>query len=90
MDDALVVGISQSGESPDLVAVVKEGRRQGCATLAIPNAAGSPLTEVADHTLLLRAGPERSVAATKTYTAQQTRFPQSLIVEELYLFSQTF
>src|SRR5450759_471861 len=70
MDDALVVGISQSGESPDLVAVVEEGRRQGCATLAITNAAGSPLTEVADHTLLLRAGPERSVAATKTYTAQ--------------------
>ena len=70
MDDALVVGISQSGESPDLVAVVEEGRRQGCSTLAITNAAGSPLTEVADHTLLLRAGPERSVAATKTYTAQ--------------------
>src|SRR5450756_488570 len=37
MDDALVVGISQSGESPDLVAVVEEGRRQGCATLAITN-----------------------------------------------------
>ena len=70
MDGALVVGISQSGQSPDLVAVVEEGRRQGCPTLAITNAAGSPLTEVADHTLLLRAGPERSVAATKTYTAQ--------------------
>jgi glutamine---fructose-6-phosphate transaminase (isomerizing) len=70
MDDALVVGISQSGESPDLVAVVEEGRRQGCPTLAITNAAGSPLTVVADHTLLLRAGAERSVAATKTYTAQ--------------------
>jgi len=70
MDDALVVGISQSGQSPDLVAVVEEGRRQGCPTLAITNAAGSPLTTVADHTLLLRAGPERSVAATKTYTAQ--------------------
>jgi glucosamine--fructose-6-phosphate aminotransferase (isomerizing) len=70
MDGALVVGISQSGESPDLIAVVEEGRRQGCPTLAITNAAGSPLTQVADHTLLLRAGPERSVAATKTYTAQ--------------------
>ena len=70
MDGALVVGISQSGQSPDLVAVVEEGRRQGCPTLAITNAAGSPLTEVADHTLLLRAGPEKSVAATKTYTAQ--------------------
>jgi glutamine---fructose-6-phosphate transaminase (isomerizing) len=70
MAGALVVGISQSGQSPDLVAVVDEGRRQGCPTLAITNAAGSPLTTVADHTLLLRAGPERSVAATKTYTAQ--------------------
>jgi glucosamine--fructose-6-phosphate aminotransferase (isomerizing) len=70
MDDAVVVGISQSGQSPDLVAVVEEGRRQGCPTLAITNAPGSPLTTVADHTLLLRAGPERSVAATKTYTAQ--------------------
>lgn len=70
MDDAIVVGISQSGESPDLVAVVSEGRRQGCPTLAITNAPGSPLASVADHTLLLRAGPERSIAATKTYTAQ--------------------
>jgi glucosamine--fructose-6-phosphate aminotransferase (isomerizing) len=70
MDGALVVGISQSGQSPDLVAVVEEGRRQRCPTLAITNAPGSPLTMVADHTLLLRAGPERSVAATKTYTAQ--------------------
>lgn len=70
MHDALVVGISQSGESPDLVAVVAEGRRQGCPTLAITNAASSPLAEAADDTLLLHAGAERSVAATKTYTAQ--------------------
>jgi glucosamine--fructose-6-phosphate aminotransferase (isomerizing) len=70
MGDALVAGISQSGESPDLVAVVEEGRRQGCPTLAITNAEGSPLAAAADHTLLLRAGVERSVAATKTYTAQ--------------------
>jgi glutamine---fructose-6-phosphate transaminase (isomerizing) len=70
MDGALVVGISQSGQSPDLVAVVEEGRQQGCPTLAITNVAGSPLSAVADHTLLLRAGEERSIAATKTYTAQ--------------------
>lgn len=67
---ALVIGISQSGESPDLVAVVEEGRRQGCPTLAITNVDGSPITQVADHTLLLGAGRERSIAATKTYTAQ--------------------
>ena len=72
MTGALVVGISQSGQSPDLVAVVEEGRRQGCPTLAITNVAGSPLTEVADHTIVLRAGQERSIAATKTYTAQLT------------------
>jgi glucosamine--fructose-6-phosphate aminotransferase (isomerizing) len=70
MDGALVVGISQSGASPDLVAVVEEGRRQGCPTLAVTNVAGSPLTMVADHTILLRAGQERSIAATKTYTSQ--------------------
>jgi len=70
MAESLVVGISQSGQSPDLIAVVEEGRRQGCPTLAITNVAGSPLTAAADHTILLRAGQERSIAATKTYTAQ--------------------
>jgi glucosamine--fructose-6-phosphate aminotransferase (isomerizing) len=70
MTGALVVGISQSGESPDLVAVVEEGRRQGCPTLAITNVAGSPLGQMADHTIVLGAGQERSIAATKTYTAQ--------------------
>jgi len=70
MAGALVAGISQSGESPDLIAVVEEGRRQGCPTLAITNAAGSPLAAVADHTIVLHAGQERSIAATKTYTAQ--------------------
>jgi glucosamine--fructose-6-phosphate aminotransferase (isomerizing) len=70
MTGALVIGISQSGESPDLIAVVEEGRRQGCATLAVTNVAGSPLTAAAEHTIVLRAGQERSIAATKTYTAQ--------------------
>ncbi len=70
MDGALVVGVSQSGASPDLVAVVQEGRRQGCPTLAITNVDGSPLTQTADHTILLRADKEQSIAATKTYTAQ--------------------
>jgi glucosamine--fructose-6-phosphate aminotransferase (isomerizing) len=72
MTGALVIGISQSGESPDLIAVVEEGRRQGCLTLAVTNVAGSPLTSAADHTITLRAGKERSIAATKTYTAQLT------------------
>lgn len=70
MDSALVVGISQSGQSPDIVAVLEEGRRQGRPTLAITNDGSSPLAAAADHVIELHAGPERSVAATKTYTAQ--------------------
>jgi glucosamine--fructose-6-phosphate aminotransferase (isomerizing) len=68
--DALVVGVSQSGQSPDIVAVVESGRRQGALTLTITNRPGSPLAVAADHTLPLLAGEERAVAATKTYTAQ--------------------
>lgn len=70
MADALVVGISQSGQSPDIVEVVREGRRQGALTLAISNEPSSPLAEAAELVLPLHAGVERAVAATKTYTAQ--------------------
>ena len=68
LGDALVVGISQSGASPDIVSVVEEGRRQGALTLAITNTPGSPIAEAAEGAILLCAGEERSVAATKTYT----------------------
>jgi len=67
---ALVIGISQSGQSPDIVAVLEEGRRQGRPTLAVTNDGASPLAATADHVVELHAGAERSVAATKTYTAQ--------------------
>jgi glucosamine--fructose-6-phosphate aminotransferase (isomerizing) len=67
--DAIVIGISQSGASPDVVSVVAEGARQGAMTLAITNDASSPLAAAAAHVLDLGAGEERSVAATKTYTA---------------------
>ena len=67
---ALVVGISQSGQSPDILAVLEEGKRQGRPTLAITNDGASPLAAMADHVVELHAGPEQSVAATKTYTAQ--------------------
>jgi glucosamine--fructose-6-phosphate aminotransferase (isomerizing) len=70
MADALVVGISQSGRSPDIVAVVDAARRQGALTVALTNDAVSPLAETADHVVDLRAGPERATAATKTYTAE--------------------
>jgi glucosamine--fructose-6-phosphate aminotransferase (isomerizing) len=68
--DALVIGISQSGQSPDIVAVIEEARRQGAVTAAVTNGRSSPLATAAEHRLDLRAGPERSVAATKTYTAE--------------------
>jgi glucosamine--fructose-6-phosphate aminotransferase (isomerizing) len=67
---SLVAGISQSGQSPDLVEVLTEGRRQHRPTLAITNDAGSPLAGAADLVVDLAAGPERAVAATKTYTAE--------------------
>jgi glucosamine--fructose-6-phosphate aminotransferase (isomerizing) len=67
---ALVMGISQSGESTDIVEVMAEGRRQGALTLAITNRPDSPLAQTAEHFLLCEAGQERSIAATKTYTAQ--------------------
>lgn len=67
---ALVIGISQSGRSPDIVAVVEEARRQGQPTIAITNEPASPLAQAADHAVALEAGAEQSVAATKTYTAE--------------------
>lgn len=70
MKNALVIGISQSGQSPDIATVLKEAKRQGRPTIAITNYANSPLAAAADHVIEMHAGPERSVAATKTYLAQ--------------------
>ena len=67
LEGALVVGISQSGESPDVVEVLAEARRQGRPTVALTNRPDSPLGAVADEVLPLEAGDEQSVAATKTY-----------------------
>jgi glucosamine--fructose-6-phosphate aminotransferase (isomerizing) len=67
---ALVVGISQSGQSPDIVSVVEEARRQGAPTLAITNDLASPLANAAEMVLDTCSGPERAIAATKTYTTQ--------------------
>jgi glucosamine--fructose-6-phosphate aminotransferase (isomerizing) len=65
---ALVIGISQSGSSPDVVGIVAAGRRQGVPTLAITNDPSSPLADAAEFVIDLAAGPERAIAATKTYT----------------------
>jgi glucosamine--fructose-6-phosphate aminotransferase (isomerizing) len=70
LDGSLVVGISQSGESPDLLAVLESARAQGRPTLAITNHAGSPMASLADRHLDIAAGPELAVAATKSYTNQ--------------------
>ncbi len=68
--NALVIGISQSGKSPDIVSVVAEAKRQGALTAAITNVPDSDLAQHADHVISLHAGDEKSVAATKTYTSQ--------------------
>jgi glutamine---fructose-6-phosphate transaminase (isomerizing) len=65
----LVLAISQSGGSPDILAVVDAARRQGAPTVALTNDPASPLAAAAAWTIDLSAGPERSIAATKTYTA---------------------
>lgn len=70
LEGALVIGISQSGQSPDIVKVVAEGKRQGRPTLAITNEPDSPLAQTADHVIHIHAGQETAVAATKTYTTQ--------------------
>jgi glucosamine--fructose-6-phosphate aminotransferase (isomerizing) len=67
---ALVVGISQSGQSPDIVSVLADARRQGALTLAITNDLSSPLAAEAEMVLDVCSGPERAIAATKTYTTQ--------------------
>jgi glucosamine--fructose-6-phosphate aminotransferase (isomerizing) len=67
LDGALVIGISQSGESPDVRAVIEEARRQGRPTLAITNDPRSPIAAAAEAVLPLEAGEELAVAATKTY-----------------------
>ena len=68
--DTLVIGISQSGASPDIVAVVAEASKQGALTAAITNTPDSELGRTAEWVIDLHAGEEHSLAATKTYTAE--------------------
>ncbi|HZX36408.1 MAG TPA: glutamine--fructose-6-phosphate transaminase (isomerizing) [Thermodesulfobacteriota bacterium] len=66
----LVIAVSQSGETADTVAAIKESKRREARTLAICNVTDSSLTREADWTLYTHAGPEIGVASTKTFTAQ--------------------
>ena len=68
--ETLVVAISQSGESTDTNLVLERARRQGALTLGITNESRSTLARIAEHVFQVRAGKEKSVAATKTYTGQ--------------------
>jgi glutamine---fructose-6-phosphate transaminase (isomerizing) len=68
--DALVVAISQSGESTDTNLVLSRAREQGALTIGITNEPSSTLARLAEHVFQVRAGREKSVAATKTYTGQ--------------------
>jgi glutamine---fructose-6-phosphate transaminase (isomerizing) len=70
LSEALVIGVSQSGGSADLVEVMRTARASGARTLAITNNAASPLAEAAETHIDIAAGHERAVAATKTYTAE--------------------
>ena len=68
--NALVLGISQSGRSPDIVAVLAEARRQGALTAVITNHPDAPLAQQGEFVIPLHAGKELAVAATKTYTSE--------------------
>lgn len=70
LSKALVIGISQSGRSPDVVETLAAARRAGAATIALVNDEASPLVAAASEVVPLGAGEETSVAATKTYTAE--------------------
>lgn len=76
---ALVIGISQSGQSVDVNQVVADARAQGALTLAITNDQDSLMARTAEHHLWLGAGQEISIAATKTYTAQLTAIALLLV-----------
>lgn len=68
LSGALVIGVSQSGQSPDIVSVLAEAKKQGRPTLAITNDTDSPLAQTSSYILPLDTGIEQAVAATKTYT----------------------
>lgn len=69
-DNSLMIAISQSGETADTLACLREGKRQGLPVLAITNVVGSSVAREADHVILTLAGPEIAVASTKAYTTQ--------------------
>jgi glucosamine--fructose-6-phosphate aminotransferase (isomerizing) len=80
-DGTLVVGVTQSGETADTLAALREARDRGARTLAVTNVVGSTAARECDHVLYIRSGPEIGVAATKTFSSQLVSL--SLLVEAL-------
>jgi len=74
LNRAVVIGVSQSGEGNDINHVLEQAKESGAFTLAITNEGSSTMANIADETLLIHAGREKSVAATKTYTGQMLHF----------------
>jgi glucosamine--fructose-6-phosphate aminotransferase (isomerizing) len=70
--DALVIAVTQSGETADTIAPTRWAREQGCPIVAVTNTVGSAITREADAVMFLQAGPEIAVAASKTFVTQVT------------------
>jgi glucosamine--fructose-6-phosphate aminotransferase (isomerizing) len=68
--DSLIIGVTQSGETADTLAALREAKNAGCRTLVITNVMGSTATRITDAYILTQSGPEIGVAATKTFTSQ--------------------
>jgi len=69
-DHTLLIAVSQSGETADTIAAIREGKNRGAKVLAIVNVVGSTIAKLADYVLYTWAGPEIAVATTKGYTTQ--------------------
>jgi glutamine---fructose-6-phosphate transaminase (isomerizing) len=69
-ENSLVIAITQSGETADTLAALREAQLSGCKTLVVTNVIGSTATRIADGYILQQSGPEIGVAATKTFTSQ--------------------
>jgi glutamine---fructose-6-phosphate transaminase (isomerizing) len=69
-EDTLVIAVTQSGETIDVLDAIKTAKQKGCQIISIVNVMGSSATQFADASLFINAGPEVSVLSTKTYTAQ--------------------
>lgn len=71
---SFMIAVSQSGETADTLAALRQAKSSGCTTMAITNICGSSITRIADYSIFMRAGPEISVAATKSFIAQVAVF----------------